>query len=118
MITKMNLFGIDIHSIWIIILFPCFLKTLNKTLFLPVFFAILFDILVADNSLIDRQHLKKYPFCGKMQSPSKASTGRIVNSETVSENYRWVVQLTINNRNANGHLFRQFLCSGTILTER
>ena len=117
MITKMDLIRIDVHIIWMLDYFSCFLKTLDQTLFL-LLIPIMLDILVADNSLIDKKHLKKYPFCGKMQSASKTSTERIVNSETVLENYRWVVRIKRYNLRANGRNFRASFCSGSIITER
>ena len=84
-------------------------------------FVSIFDIIVADNSWMDEDHFKKFPYCGKManENPSNAgpSTGRIVNSEASQESYRWVVRIINSNLGTDKKMHR-FKCSGTVITDR
>ena len=75
----------------------------------------------ADDSWIDEEHLKLYPYCGKMttKNPSGATT-RVANSEASKESYRWAVRVTkktLQNTKPIASMFES-LCSGTIITER
>ena len=77
-----------------------------------------------DNSIIDQQHLNEYPFCGSMlyDDPSNSPTGRVVNSETPKNKYRWVVLVVRENLLIVGPKLPGKMvttkCSGSIITDR
>ena len=79
----------------------------------------LFGICLADDSLIDNDHLQQYPFCGKMNYPGSANgaSARAVNSMDDEDNYRWVVLSLRHNKQRDGSM-ETSICSGTIITER
>ena len=70
----------------------------------------------ADESDIDPEHLKDYPYCGVMKEPTDDGTGRGVNSEDSTEDYRWVV-LLIRQIDQKGGSYNSF-CTGTVITDR
>ena len=76
-----------------------------------------------DNSMIDKDHLKNYPYCGSMFYPSLnpnysgKSSGRVTNSKMAKNVYRWIVKLNRKNLAFAGDL-RTSSCSGSVITER
>ena len=81
------------------------------------------NILNAQESAIDKDHLKEYPYCGQMQG-TKSKTeieGRTVNSKdsenTRDRRYRWVALLwrTIE---AGKDKQTKKMCSGSVITDR
>ena len=75
-----------------------------------------------DNSMIDENHLKEYPYCGSMyqnQRPTTA-TSRIVNSKDATKHYRWVVLVSRQNVRAPQYIDSpdSAQCSGSVITER
>ena len=66
---------------------------------------------------IDEKHLEKYPFCGRMKTPSMEALGRVVNSDEPKDYYRWVLRITRDNLNTDGRMHRS-RCSGSVVTER
>ena len=76
-----------------------------------------------DNSMIDQDHLKNYPYCGSMFYPSLnlnyvgKSSGRVTNSKMAKNIYRWIVKLNGKNLIKGGKL-RGYSCSGSVITER
>ena len=71
----------------------------------------------ADESDIDPEHLKEYPYCGVLKEPTDEGKGRAVNSKDSTENYRWVVLLirtTEQKRGSHG----TYSCTGTVITDR
>ena len=84
-------------------------------LFWTPFFHI--DIYDAQESAIDKDHLKDYPYCGDMRDPSTAATGRAVNSMDCDKDFRWVA-LVIRTVAAGTDAVSKELCSGTVITDR
>ena len=74
-----------------------------------------FDKFLSDNSMIDIDHLQRYPFCGSMDYTGniRTPTARVVNSKIPEEIYRWTV-LQIRRT----YDYHQSDCSGTIITDR
>ena len=71
-----------------------------------------------DNSMIDQDHLKKYPFCGSMfGANTPVATSRISNAKPATKDYRWVVEVIKTTIQAD-KTFEDELCSGSIITER
>ena len=76
-----------------------------------------------DNSMIDEDHLKNYPYCGSMFYPSLnpnyvgKSTSRVTNSKMAENVYRWIVKLNRKNLVNAGDL-KTTSCSGSVITER
>ena len=74
----------------------------------------------AQESAIDKDHLKDYPYCGQMQDTENKATGRAVNSkdsESVRDRrYRWVALLwrTIE----AGKAVQTKKCTGSVITDR
>ena len=87
----------------------------NLILFWISFFHI--DIHDAQESSIDKDHLKDYPYCGDMRDPSIAATGRVVNSKDCDKDFRWVA-LLIRTVAAGTDDVSKELCSGTVITDR
>ena len=99
----------------------------NTEYFIPIWTIHLFvwiviylvDTSVADDSMIDENQLKQYPFCGRMSHshPSNSPTGRVVNSGIPEHNYRWTLCIERTNRNKHGY-DDIFSCSGSVITDR
>ena len=137
----MHSLGNNVHRIRKVNCFSCFLKMSKKPLILAAIVSLFDTFLAVDYSvysLIDKNHLEKFPFCGKLSKldvwemsvlqrfqawrnwphiPPKATSGRIVNSKTAVENYRWVVRIVTRNLRTDG-VFIASRCSGSIITER
>ena len=50
----------------------------------------------AGNSVIDQDHLAKYPYCGSMYGAfanGRYVMGRITNAKDATKDYRWVVEI-------------------------
>ena len=66
--------------------------------------------------VIDKDHLKKYPYCGSMHySPDVQS--RAVNAKDAKHLYRWVLLLGRSNIQKDGE-FKKTWCQGSVITER
>ena len=76
----------------------------------------LLTVTLAAHSMIDKEHLMEYPYCGKMQQPVKIA-GRVANSKIAEEDYRWVVLITRTNLRTDDR-FDESRCSGTVITQR
>ena len=72
-------------------------------------FLMLFPVAIKTTA-IDREHLKRFPNCGKMP---QMSSSRIINSKEAKVHYPWVVQVR---RYWKGNKIR--VCGGTIITKR
>ena len=96
-----------------------YLDRVLRTYFLLWIFTYLFDEFSADNSMIDELHLKKYPYCGSMSNghASTSTAGRVANSETPDENYRWALYILRTNKDTHG-LDVISSCTGSVITER
>ena len=88
-----------------------------KWFYLGLIFLILFPVAIKttlDNSnygpAIDKEHLKRFPNCGKMP---RMSSSRIINSKEAEVHYPWVVQVR---RYWKGNKIR--VCGGSIITKR
>ena len=94
-------------------------KTFLHKLAIPLLWVYLLGICLADDSLIDNDHLEQYPFCGKMNYPGNANgaRARAVNSMDDENNYRWVALIVRKDKQKNGSM-KTHRCSGTIITER
>ena len=72
----------------------------------------------ADNSNIDINHLKLYPYCGSMNGAEQSTaSGRISNTKAAEIHYRWVVKVVRSNMNTQGNL-DETTCTGSIITDR
>ena len=66
--------------------------------------------------VIDKDHIKKYPYCGSMHySPEVQS--RAINAEDAKYLYRWVVLIVRYNIQKDGKL-KKSRCQGSVITER
>ena len=87
-------------------------KTINmivKWIYLGLMFLMLFPVAIKTTA-IDKEHLKRFPNCGKMP---QMSSSRIINSKEAKVHYPWVVQVR---RYWKGNKIR--VCGGTIITKR
>ena len=76
----------------------------------------------------DKEHLKMYPYCGQIPTPSiapikwpsiKDANGRVANSKKSAKEYRWIVIVWRMTRHPTiTNEFKEFSCSGTVLTDR
>ena len=67
---------------------------------------------------IDQDHLKLYPYCGKLFGyASNAVKSRVVNSKDSQTQYPWVVLLYIKRRKKD-YTWEEEECSGTVITEK
>ena len=100
----------------------------NKTMILTLLMFVL-STFNADDTLVDEEHLKRYPFCGRMNFRNNIdcdqrypfsscnAKGRVVNSKDAIESYRWVVRITRKARKTRQR-WQTSRCSGSIITER
>ena len=97
---------------------PRFGNVIHNLVFLLVC-AYFFRICLADDPLIDNDHLEQYPFCGKMNYPGSdnGASARAVNSMDDEDNYRWVALILRQNKQKDGSM-KTHRCSGTIITDR
>ena len=65
----------------------------------------LLTVSLAAHSMIDKEHLMEYPYCGKMQQPVKIA-GRVANSKAAEEDYRWVVLIKRKNLRTDGKFYK------------
>ena len=67
------------------------------------------------SEMIDSQHLQLYPYCGSMdyKGNNQATSGRVINSKTPKDFYRWTVLL-------KRFTYQKYMsyCTGTIITDR
>ena len=82
-------------------------------------FIFLLGTLLANDSMIDKDHLTKYPFCGRMSTyrPSRALRSRVVNSGPPEDHYRWVLHIIRQNLNIDD-TFSYPVCTGSVITDR
>ena len=79
---------------------------------------ILLDRAGSSNDILDKEHLKLYPYCGRIFGhESSYSKSRIVNSgdDTENELFPWVVYISHKCRNILND-FDFGTCSGTVIT--
>ena len=70
------------------------------------------------NGSIDEEHLKMYPYCGKLFGyESKGGSSRITNSRDSQRQYPWVVLVERTKLNIFIRCTVQS-CGGTVITER
>ena len=93
------------------------IKKILKWFYLGLVFLMLFPVAVKtihENSnlgpAIDKEHLKRFPNCGKMP---QMSSSRIINSKEAKVHYPWVVQVR---RYWKGNKIKA--CGGSIITKR
>ena len=68
--------------------------------------------------IIDKDHLKKYPYCGtELQSEANPVRARITNSKVDKTLHRWVVYVERTTTDKNGH-YEETPCSGSVITPR
>ena len=69
----------------------------------------------SDTDMIDSDHLNLYPYCGSMnyKGNNQAASGRVVNSKTPTDVYRWTVLLM----RLKYQKYKAY-CTGTIITDR
>ena len=90
----------------------------STCLFLSLVICLLTTV-VANDSIIDEDHLKKYPFCGRMSIDprSGAHKSRVVNSGPPKDNYRWALFIRRQNLNDDDtYSYRE--CSGSVITDK
>lgn len=94
------------------------LQNLRPCLFVSILICLL-GAFLADDSMFDQDHLKKYPYCGRMSpaQPSNAPTARVVNSEPPEYNYRWALFIERKNWNLEAS-FSTYSCSGSVITNK
>jgi hypothetical protein len=109
----MNIFqkAIDAYFVLLYAILECKNLSLALVLLVP-----LLTVTLDADSMIDKEHLMKYSYCGKMKTPVKIG-GRVANSKTAEEDYRWVVFIKRKNLNINGRMDPTG-CSGTVITDR
>ena len=95
------------------------IKTFSHKLAILLLWVYVLGICLADDSLIDDDHLEQYPFCGKMNYPANThgASARVVNSKDDKDNYRWVAFIARKEKQKNGS-WKRHRCSGSIITER
>ena len=70
------------------------------------------------NTEIDQDHLKLYPYCGRMSKDDpEPSSSRIVNSRDSRREYPWVVFVKRMNIRKNKNKGNSY-CSGSVITSR
>ena len=74
---------------------------------------------IASNE-IDPNHLKAYPFCGRMPryDDSSAASSRVANSRDSDRRYPWVLYLKRNNLRRVGNILAPSSCTASIITSR
>ena len=71
-----------------------------------------------DNSVIAKDHLEKYKYCGSMYYVGNTpSLARISNAQDATKEYRWVVQIVRTNVQKD-KTQEMTGCTGSIITER
>ena len=75
------------------------------------------DSVLSDNSLIDPDHLREYPYCGSMYYPSVHATGRVANAKDGNKHYRWVMVL-VRSTLMKSNTYDSGFCSGSVITDR
>ena len=97
-----------------------FLLPLKQAQILVVFSLI--NTFSASYLAIDKNHIAKFPYCGSMYQGSPGTQGRAVNAEDSELNYRWSAMLKRKNTLVKSigdvEYMYEFLCSGSIITER
>ena len=71
-------------------------------------------------SLVDKQHLKAFPYCGTVTKAKKANTdrtSRVVNSKTPINEYRWVVFIARRTMKLSGD-WKPSQCTGSVITDK
>ena len=90
---------------------------INKLLRAALIIVITLPRLDADDD-IDKDHLKMYPYCGKLYGhDSNVEKSRIVNSRDSQTQYPWVVYLIIRSLKKD-YSWHVTACSGTVITEK
>ena len=73
----------------------------------------------ADNSVIDKDHLENYKYCGSMYYVGNTpSLARISNAQDATKEYRWVVAIVRTNVNKDKTTTSILDCNGSVITER
>lgn len=68
--------------------------------------------------IIDKDHLKRYPYCGtELQSEAKPVRARITNSKIDKTLHRWVVYVERTTTDKWGK-YEETPCSGSVITSR
>ena len=69
---------------------------------------------------IDPNHLKAYPFCGRMPryDDSSATSSRVANSRDSDRRYPWVLYLIRKNLRKEGNILAPRTCTASIITSR
>ena len=75
------------------------------------------NILNAQESAIDKDHLKEYPYCGRMKDTESKVKSRVVNSKDSEKEYRWVA-LLIRTTEAGKAGQTKRRCTGSVITDR
>ena len=86
---------------------------------LLVFFVIIDNINItnAHGPAIDKDHLKEYPYCGRMKDTESKIKSRVVNSKDSEKEYRWVA-LLIRTTEAGKAGQTKRRCTGSVITDR
>ena len=97
-----------------------FLKRLLEPIFALLNLCIISDSVPFNEiNMISPEHLKKYPYCGRMYYPPLKTTARAVNTDPSKKLYRWVVFIERKNYSPDGvDLIKTTQCSGTVITDR
>ena len=74
---------------------------------------------VASNE-IDQEHLKAYPFCGRLRKlrKSSATSSRVTNSRDSDRRYPWVLFIRRTNLRKTLKDFGKFGCTASVITSR
>ena len=84
-------------------------------------FSVMFQqikICIAQESAIDPEHLKEYPYCGELKLPeASVAANRAVNGNVPKNDYRWAVLVKrYINPGKDGKSLD--VCSGSVITDR
>ena len=96
--------------------FLCSSQICKKSLFLLLIICLAKKSL-GDDSMIEKDHLAQYPYCGKMNIPSKPASARVVNFVAPEETYRWAVLVQNYNLFKDGKMYKG-TCTGSVITDR
>ena len=91
--------------------------TVARALVIPLVLFVIIKLNVT-GSIIYKEHMEKYPYCGSMYQPPIEAAGRAANAEDAKKRYRWAVYLRNINFGKTGNRPKYYQCSGSVITDR
>ena len=89
----------------------------SKTVFFVYAVFTFLDTYRAQESAIDAEHLKDYPYCGDWKASASRAKNRAANAKIPKNDYRWVV-LVIRIVHEGKEDETNDRCSGSVITDR